>query len=189
VSARAVPAVPDVLSRNERASPLLESDAHLIAEQTHIGKIDAMTWQLDRDSDERREDELTYHLVEHNRAASEAIRRRFERGNLEARPVQAFAVDDSAQLIGGCLGSTVDVWQWLTVDVMWVEPSRRGLGIGRDLLADVEKQARERGCRWAKLNTWEFQAPEFYEHLGYVVYGREIDYPPGHVNHLMRKDL
>ena len=25
--------------------------------------------------------------------------------------------------------------------------------------------------------------------IGYVVYGREIDYPPGHVNHLMRKDL
>jgi GNAT superfamily N-acetyltransferase len=62
-------------------------------------------------------------------------------------------------------------------------------GIARTLLAAVEDEARTRGGRWAKLNTWEFQAPGFYEHLGYVVYGREIDYPPGHVNYLMRKDL
>ena len=33
------------------------------------------------------------------------------------------------------------------------------------------------------------QAPGFYERLGYVEYGREVDYPPGHVNYLMRKDL
>jgi ribosomal protein S18 acetylase RimI-like enzyme len=72
---------------------------------------------------------------------------------------------------------------------MWVDPSRRRQGLGRELLTAVEDQARGRGCRWAKLNTWEFQAPEFYERLGYLVYGREIDYPPGHTNYLMRKDL
>jgi GNAT superfamily N-acetyltransferase len=148
-----------------------------------------VTWQLERDLDARREDELTDHLVEHNRSASEAVRRRFEAENLKSRPVQAYAIDEAGQLIGGCVGSTVDVWHWLTVDTMWVDPSRRGEGIARALLEDVERQARERGCRWAKLNTWEFQAPGFYAHLGYVVYAREIDYPPGHVNHLMRKDL
>jgi GNAT superfamily N-acetyltransferase len=148
-----------------------------------------MTWQLNRGSDERREDELTDHLVEHNRAASGAIRRRFEGDNLQAKPVQAYAVGGAGRLIGGCVGNTVDAWHWLTVDTMWVDPEHRRQGIGRELLTDVERQARERGCRWAKLNTWEFQAPAFYERLGYVVYGREIDYPPGHVNHLMRKDL
>ena len=40
-----------------------------------------------------------------------------------------------------------------------------------------------------QLNTWEFQAPDFYARCGYVVYGRETDFPPGHTNHLMRKDL
>jgi GNAT superfamily N-acetyltransferase len=81
------------------------------------------------------------------------------------------------------------VWQWLTVDTMWVHPDRRGDGLGTALLAAVEAEARARGCRWAKLNTWEFQAPGFYERHGYVEYGREVDYPPGHVNHLMRKAL
>jgi GNAT superfamily N-acetyltransferase len=148
-----------------------------------------MTWHLDRQPDERRQDEIAEHLVAHNQDASEAIRVRFQPGNLKARPAEAYAVDDSGTLIGGCVGSTADVWHWLIIDTMWVDPSHRRQGIGRELLGDVERQARERGCRWAKLNTWEFQAPGFYERLGYEVYGREIDFPPGHVNHLMRKVL
>jgi GNAT superfamily N-acetyltransferase len=152
-------------------------------------QVGRMTWQIDVDANELLEDRLTDRLVAHNQAASEAIRRRFERDNLRARSVQAYAVDEAGQLIGGCTGSTVDIWHWLTIDTMWVDGSRRRQGMGRELLAAVEDQARGRECRWAKLNTWEFQAPEFYERLGYVVYGREIDYPPGHTNYLMRKDL
>ncbi|MGC4111284.1 MAG: GNAT family N-acetyltransferase [Nocardioides sp.] len=148
-----------------------------------------MTWRLALEPDEALEDELTDQLVAHNQAASDAIRRRFLPDNLRARPVQAFAVDDTGRLLGGCTGSTVDVWHWLTIDTMWVDPSVRRQGLARVLLEDVEDQARARGCTWAKLNTWDFQAPGFYEHLGYLVYGREDDYPPGHVNYLMRKHL
>ena len=148
-----------------------------------------MTWHIEMAPDHAREDELTEHLVQHNREASEAVRLRFEPDNLRSRPVQAFAVNDAGELVGGCVGRTEDVWQWLTVDTMWVDPRHRGQGLGQQLLETVESQARNRGCRWAKLNTWEFQAPGFYARLGYHVYGREVDYPPGHTNHLMRKDL
>ena len=148
-----------------------------------------MTWRIELDPDQQREDETTEGLVEHNKAASELVRLRFQPENLPSRPVVAYAVDDAGELLGGCVGSTEDVWQWLTIDMMWVHPDQRGSGLGRRLLEAVEEQARERGCRWAKLNTWEFQAPEFYAQCGYEVYGREVDYPPGHVNHLMRRDL
>jgi GNAT superfamily N-acetyltransferase len=148
-----------------------------------------MSWHIVLETDSSLEGELSDRLVAHNQAASEAIRRRFQPDNLRSRPVQAYAVDGAGSLAGGCAGRTEDVWHWLTIDTMWVDPTVRRRGIGRKLLGAVEDQARSRGCRWAKLNTWEFQAPDFYEHLGYVVYGREIDYPPGHVNHLMRKDL
>ena len=157
--------------------------------QTSVHEGGAMTWRIDLDGDARREDELTSRLVEHNQAASEAVRRRFEPDNLQPRPVQAYAVEQAGQLIGGCTGNTVDTWHWLTVDTLWVDPGHRGQGIGRELVSAVADAARARGCRWAKLNTWEFQAPGFYERLGYVEYGREVDYPPGHVNYLMRKDL
>ncbi len=148
-----------------------------------------MNWTIELGPHERREDEITERLVEHNQAASAAIRRRFEPGNLAAGQVAAYAVDDAGSLLGGCVGSTEDVWQWLTIDTMWVHPGHRTHGLGRRLLTAVEDQARDRGCRWVKLNTWEFQAPDFYERCGYVTYGREVDYPPGHTNHLMRKDL
>ena len=148
-----------------------------------------MSWHLARNENAGLEDALSDRLVAHNLAASPAMRLRFDGDNLRVRPVQAYAVTEAGHLVGGCVGSTVDVWQWLTVDVMWVDPSRRAQGIGRALLLDVEERALQRGCRWARLNTWEFQAPDFYERLGYSVYGREVDYPPGHVNHLMRKDL
>jgi GNAT superfamily N-acetyltransferase len=148
-----------------------------------------MTWRIELGPDEGREETVTDGLVAHNLEASAAMRERFEPANLPARPVAAYAVDDDGELLGGCVGSTVDVWQWLTIDTMWVHTDRRGQGLGRRLLAAVEQQARERGCRWARLNTWEFQAPDFYARCGYETYGRETDYPPGHTNHLMRKDL
>jgi GNAT superfamily N-acetyltransferase len=152
-----------------------------------------VTWSIRTGADDGLEDLLTDRLVEHNLAASETVRRRFEPGTLASRPVVAFAVEDAGDragtLLGGCVGRTEDVWQWLTVDTMWVHPGRRGDGLGGALLAAVEHEARARGCRWAKLNTWEFQAPGFYERHGYVECGREVDYPPGHVNHLMRKQL
>jgi GNAT superfamily N-acetyltransferase len=121
-----------------------------------------VAWRIELGPDQGLEDKTTEHLVEHNQEASAAVRRRFEPDNLPARPVAAYAVDDAGDLLGGCVGSTVDVWHWLTVDMMWVRPSHRGQGLGHRLLAAVEEQARERGCRWAGLNTWEFQAPDFY---------------------------
>lgn len=134
------------------------------------------------------EETLTDRLVEFNIAASEAVRERFEPANLPSHRLAAWALDGD-RLLGGCVGRSEDVWHWLTVDTMWVDDALRGTGLGRALLASVEDQARARGCRWAKVNTWDFQAPVFYESCGYEVYAREVDYPPGHVNHLMRKDL
>lgn len=148
-----------------------------------------MAWQLLTDPDDSHHDAVTDGLVAHNKAASEAVRERFEPQHLKTRSAQAYAVDDEGRLVGGCVGSTEDLWRWLTIDLMWVRDDLRGTGLGRHLLTEVENQARDRGCRWAKLNTWEFQAPEFYAACGYEVYAREVDYPPGHVNHLMRKDL
>jgi hypothetical protein len=35
----------------------------------------------------------------------------------------------------------------------------------------LEQQAAARGCRYSVLNTFGFQAPEFYEKLGYRAFG------------------
>ena len=145
-------------------------------------------WELRTGPDERAEDVVTERLVEHNKRRAPIVRERFEPQHLPSRPLAVYAYCGD-RLVGGCAGSTEDLWQWLTVDTMWVEDGLRGRGLGRELLAAVEDEARRRGCRWAKLNTFDFQAPAFYERCGYVEYGREVDYPPGHTNVLLRKDL
>lgn len=145
-------------------------------------------WTLDAGPDEQAEERVVEGLVAHNQTRSAAIRERFRPENLPSRPVFVQARVDG-EVVGGCAASTEDVWHWLTIDTMWVAEQWRGRGVGSALLAAVEQEARSRGCRWAKLNTWEFQAPAFYERCGYTEYAREVDYPPGHVNVLMRRDL
>lgn len=53
----------------------------------------------------------------------------------------------------------------------------------------AEREAVERGCRMALLNTHSFQAPGFYRELGYEVYGKVEGYPRGHSYIRLRKDL
>ena len=138
--------------------------------------------------DEQAEDFVSSRLVEYNKERSQMVRERFNPENLRSRPLAVYAYQGD-RLVGGCTGSTVDLWEWFTVDTMWVEEDLRGRGLGAELLAVAEEQALRRGCRWSRLNTWDFQAPGFYQRCGYTEYGREVDYPPGHTNFLLRKDL
>jgi GNAT superfamily N-acetyltransferase len=146
------------------------------------------TWDLRTEVDESAEALITQRLVRYNKDRSAIVRERFRPENLPSRPLMVYAYV-GADLVAGASGTTVDVWRWLTVDLMWVDDGFRARGLGRALLAQLEDEARRRGCHWSKLNTWDFQAPDFYKRCGYVEYGREVDYPPGHTNFLMRKDL
>ena len=65
--------------------------------------------------------------------------------------------------------------------------SRRG--IGRALLQEAEAESVRRGCSQALLFTHSFQAPEFYEHLGFVRQATVPNYPHGHAQYLYLKQL
>jgi GNAT superfamily N-acetyltransferase len=146
-------------------------------------------WQLKVAVDRQLEDELTEQLVEFNKSRSPAVEERFQPGNLASEPVQVYALDDTGRLVGGCTARIEAVWHWLTIETMWVDPDRRGLGLGSALLAAVEELGRQRGCRWSDVTTFDFQAPGFYSKAGYAEYAVKHDYPPGHSNHFLRKDL
>ncbi len=53
----------------------------------------------------------------------------------------------------------------------------------------AETEAMRRGCKWARLETFSFQARGFYEKLGYRVIGALHDFPPGGSVYWMRKDF
>ncbi|MBV9718695.1 MAG: GNAT family N-acetyltransferase [Candidatus Eremiobacteraeota bacterium] len=95
--------------------------------------------------------------------------------------------DVSGAVRAGAHGSTS--WEWLFLDWLWVHESLRHHGIGSDLMERAEKIAREQKCRGVFLNTYSFQAPRFYQRLGYEEFGRLADMPPGHTRIWFAKRL
>ena len=94
---------------------------------------------------------------------------------------------DQGEIMGGLIGSTH--WDWFYVDLLWVREDLRKQGYGHQLLTKAEDMARERGAKNAYLDTFSFQAPEFYQQHGYQVFGELEDFPAGHQRFYMRKKL
>jgi GNAT superfamily N-acetyltransferase len=91
------------------------------------------------------------------------------------------------KVVGGVIGATY--WDWLHIDLMWVEEELRGRGYGHRLLTLAEQEARQRGAKNAYLDTFSFQAPDFYEQHGYQVFGELGDFPAGHQRYFLTKQL
>ena len=91
------------------------------------------------------------------------------------------------EIVGGVIAETY--WNWLFVNVMWVKEELRGQGYGAQLLKMTEEEAIKRGARYAYLDTFSFQAPEFYSRNGYKVFGELKDFPPGHQRFFYEKEL
>lgn len=94
---------------------------------------------------------------------------------------------ENGRLLGGLTGHTQ--WGWLYIKLLWVEPQQRGSGLGQQLVLAAESEAQQRGCRAAFVNTYSFQAPAFYQKLGYTVWGQLDNYPAGHQRIYLSKQL
>ncbi len=103
------------------------------------------------------------------------------------RYVHLNAHAEDGRVVGG-LRSIVFL-QWLRVEVLFVDETVRGQGIGSRLLLQAELQARELGAKNALLETFEFQAPKFYAKHGYVEAARINDYAKDFYLATMKKHL
>jgi len=112
---------------------------------------------------------------------------RSQAGDQHSQELTIWLRDDQQQIVGGVIGSTY--WGWLLVEFLWVDERIRGRGYGRLLLTTAEAEAVRRGCRHARLETFSFQAPAFYEKLGYVAFGVLDDFPGRHRRSSLKKDF
>lgn len=108
-------------------------------------------------------------------------------GFQDGRAFQSVVTDDSGDVIGAVTGHT---WGGCChVVYLWIHESRRRSGLGTSLLLAVEAEARLRGCGQSLLFTHSFQAPAFYEKLGYIQVAAVPNYPLGHAQFVYVKRL
>ena len=103
----------------------------------------------------------------------------------EVQPLSAFARDEEGTVVGGAVGRT---WRrCCELQQLWVREASRRQGIGAALVRAFEARARARGCTIFYLETFNFQAPDFYRGLGYDTAYEHRVYPHGIVKHVMVK--
>ena len=108
-------------------------------------------------------------------------------GITDGRIISFIIRDDRAQIIAGLYG-----WTWggtCEVRYLWVREGFRHHGYGKALMEAAECEAALRKCHQIVLDTHSFQAPRFYQRLGFDLIASHPDYPHGHQKHYLRKKL
>lgn len=93
----------------------------------------------------------------------------------------------SGRLVGGLYGESY--YDWMFVNQFWISGRHRRQGWGRKLIGALEDEARRRGCLGIWLDTFSWQAPGFYEKLGFRAFGSIAGYPPPHRRFFFTKRL
>lgn len=91
------------------------------------------------------------------------------------------------EIAGGLIGETH--WGWFYINLLFVKDELRGRGYGHRLLMLAEDEARKQGAKNVYLDTFSFQAPDFYQRHGYQIFGELKDFPPGHQRYYLTKQL
>lgn len=81
------------------------------------------------------------------------------------------------------------LWDWLYIDELWVDDSCRGTGMGKQLMVQAETHAKTLELSGLWLWTQSWQAPGFYQRLGFEEFARLDDFPKGHSRIGLRKNL
>ena len=90
--------------------------------------------------------------------------------------IRLVARDQSGEFAGGLSAWTT--LQNLVFDHIWIEEKYRGRSLGKSMMLEMERIARESGCIASQAYCFSFHAPGFFEKLGYKILGISNGYPP-----------
>ncbi|MFX1249965.1 MAG: GNAT family N-acetyltransferase, partial [Promethearchaeota archaeon] len=93
--------------------------------------------------------------------------------------------DDKGNVVGGVITSMLTGIMHL--EVLWVDEKYRDRGYGRDLVLQAERIGKEKGYPASQTWTFSFQAPEFYQRIGYKIVGIFEGYTDGIIEYILLK--
>lgn len=96
--------------------------------------------------------------------------------------------NENDEIVGGIV-SFIYCKKCLYIYVLWINDQYRNMKYGSMLLNKVEDEAKKRGCTLVHLDSFDFQAKDFYLKHGYEVFGVLDECPPGHKRFYLKKDL
>lgn len=99
-----------------------------------------------------------------------------------------YVIKHDGQFIGG-ICADVYIWKILYVSVFFLDERYRKQGLGELLLQRVENEAKSVGAELVHLDTFDFQAKDFYLKQGYEIFGVLDDCPKGHQRFYLKKVL
>ncbi len=95
--------------------------------------------------------------------------------DLSERSIALFFRDSNGQVEGGLTGRLH--YNSFHIQRLWLSPAIRGKGLGQKILSLAEKEAKKYKVQHIFLDTYNFQAPEFYLKQGFSEVGRYVDFP------------
>ena len=107
-------------------------------------------------------------------------------GDVDA--VGCFARNNEGKVVGGLTGEMFN--NTVFVEYLWVDAEARTSGVGSKLIALLEEQVKPHGVTHLYLDTYSFQALDFYLKLGFEKVGQYSGYPATGIDkHFLQKQI
>lgn len=87
----------------------------------------------------------------------------------------SFVYEEAGEILGRIVGEIH--WNYLRIELFYVDGNTRGKGVGSQLLQQIEAVALEENCTLVLLETMSFNAPNFYLKHGYEINGQIDNHP------------
>ncbi|MEP3279001.1 MAG: GNAT family N-acetyltransferase [Stappiaceae bacterium] len=105
----------------------------------------------------------------------------------EFQYLSIYCRDDDGKIVGGLTAKTY--WDYFDIEFLWVDERVRRKGVASKVIAMGEAEAKRRGCTYAQLDTFEFQALGFYKKAGYELFGTLEGYCGKYQRYYLKKAL
>ncbi len=99
----------------------------------------------------------------------------------------SFEIVNAAEFVGAIVVQLF--WNQLHIKYLFVAENYRGQGLARQLIDHALEFGKKRGCQFAFVETMSFQAPDFYQKMGFVIEFSRPGYAENTTFHYLKKSL